>query len=85
MEYELKTQEVDLTSTQTDLSKSTRVRVYNSSGGDLKIQRRDSEGNVISNVTVKGGEIINLIKEPDDLIDSNGTGSDVLAVGYSVS
>lgn len=53
----------------TNLSLTTRSRVYNSTTGDLTITRRDSEGTAIGTMTLAGGATVELWKDATDTLE----------------
>lgn len=52
----------------TNVSKSTRVRVYNSSSAAVLMTLADSEGATIGTMTLGGGHVVEIWKNPTETL-----------------
>lgn len=68
MAFKIRADEVNLAAA-TDVSKSTRVRVYNSGGSALLMTLDDSEGTKIGTVTIGAGQVVEIWKNGTETLE----------------
>lgn len=78
------TEETTLTSTPDSVSDARVVRVYNDSGSDALITRRDSANTVLGSCTLANGSIQFMEKEWEDTLESSATVK-VTSVAFTIS
>lgn len=79
MAFGLRTEQETL-SAATNVGRSTRVRVLNSSSSTILMTLRDSDTNVIGSVTLGANQAIEIWKNPSDTLEG---GADLLATGVT--
>ena len=70
MNIKVLSEEISLNTADTILSAS-RVRIYNNTGSDVLITRRDDANTAIGSLTLEGKEIAILEKNPTDTLEAS--------------
>lgn len=70
MNIKVLSEEISLNTADTILSAS-RVRIYNNTGSDVLITRRDDANTVVGSLTLEGKEIAILEKNPTDTLEAS--------------
>lgn len=78
------TEEATLDSTPDTISDARVVRVYNDSGSDALVTRRDSANTVLGSCTLANGSIQFLEKASDDTLEA-AANVKVTSVAYTIS
>lgn len=78
------TEEATLTSTPDSVSDARVVRVYNDSGSDALITRRDSANTVLGSCTLANGSIQFMEKAWEDTLESSANVK-VTSVAFTIS
>lgn len=77
-------QEAALSSTPDTVNDARVVRVYNDSGSDVLVTRRDSANTVLGSCTLANGSIQFMEKLSDDTLESSANVK-VTSVAYTIS
>lgn len=84
MIIKLKSEEVTLSSTPTTIDDARVVRVYNDSGSDVLVTRRDDANTVLGSCTLASGSIQFVEKVDDDTLESSANVK-ATSVAYTIS